>query len=332
MTPSYDMTPSPSGIVLIDKPRGMTSHDVVNRMRRVAGLRQVGHVGTLDPMADGLLIVCVGPATRIARFLVGHDKIYQGTITLGAMSSTYDAEGDIIAQDRPLPDDAQALREVMRRQVGERVQLPPPYSAIKVKGKKLYEYARNGEPVPQKPRNVRVMRFDLMHYHPPHIEFEARVGSGTYIRSMAHDLGLDLGCGAYLSQLRRTHIGHFSVEEAVPLETLVREPLLLPTHLLSLTEALGHLPKITVHVGIEGAILNGRPFTTRDILEFDGILTPGQPVLVINPSGRVLSIVTPEPEPPEEGVCEGGGAVSDAEWVLGATPLIFRPMRVFNRP
>lgn len=320
------MTPAPNGIVLLDKPRGMTSHDVVNRMRRVAGMRQVGHIGTLDPMADGLLIVCVGPATRISRFLVGHDKVYQGTITFGAISSTYDAEGDITAQDRPVPTDPDLLREAMQRQVGERIQLPPAYSAIKVKGKKLYEYARNGEPVPQKPRNVHIMRFDMMKFDPPNLEFEARVGSGTYIRSMAHDLGIDLGCGAYLSQLRRTKIGHFSIDQAVPLETLVREPDLLPAHLLTLTEALSHLPKITINPNIEEEILHGRPFTTQDILEFDGLLSPDQPALVLSPSGRALSVVNPEPLPATE-----GDAASDIEFVFGATAMIFRPIRVFSR-
>lgn len=323
------MTTPLSGSILIDKPRGMTSHDVVARMRRVAATRQVGHTGTLDPMADGLLIVCVGPATRISQFLVGLDKTYVGTITLGAISSTYDAEGAIVPQSRPLPETSRAVAEAMARQVGDLIQLPPPYSAIKVAGKKLYEYARNGEAVPQRPRSVRVMAFSMLRYAPPEIHFEARVGSGTYIRSMAHDLGIALGCGAYLSQLRRTQVGSFPVDQAVLLETLMAEPQLLGLHLMGTAEALGHLPKITLRPEVEKAVLNGGIFCQRDIQEFDGLLSLGQPVLVLNMRGQVLSVASPEPE--HNG---GSRAGTDFEepYVFGATPMIFKPVRVLAQP
>jgi tRNA pseudouridine55 synthase len=317
-----------SGIILIDKPRGMTSHDVVARLRRVAGNRQVGHTGTLDPMADGLLIVCIGPATRVAQFLVGLDKIYVGGITLGAISSTYDAEGTIVAQSRPLPKDADLVRAAMARQVGELIQLPPSYSAIKVRGKKLYEYARDGEPVPQKPRPVKIMHFDLVRYAPPEIHFMAKVGSGTYIRSMAHDLGVALECGAYLSQLRRIQVGAFSVDQAILLETLIAEPSLLPHHLLSIPEALGHMPKITILPLLDKAILNGCPFTTRDILEFDGILSSGQPTLVVNTLGRALAVVQPEPERAKN----SADTAEEEPPALGSTPFLFRPLRVLVQP
>lgn len=316
-----------SGTILIDKPRGMTSHDVVARMRRVAATRQVGHTGTLDPMADGLLMVCVGSATRIVQFLLGLDKTYVGTITLGAISSTYDAEGEIVPQERPWPSDPEVIRRAMGEQLGRRAQLPPAYSAIKVKGKKLYEYARAGEEAPIKPREVHIKSFDLIRFDPPHVHFEARVGSGTYIRSMAHDLGLALECGAYLSQLRRTQIGSFSVEQAALLETLMAEPEALPLQLLSTTEALSHLPKLILHPAVEARVLNGRPFTTREIFEFDGLLRPGQPVVVLNVGGKVLSIAEPSPAPAEE----GGEAPGDAELVLGATPMVFKPLRVLGR-
>lgn len=315
-----------SGVLLVDKPRGMTSHDVVARLRRIAGTRQVGHTGTLDPMADGLLIVCIGPATRISQFLVGLDKVYVGTITLGAISSTYDAEGAIVPQTRPIPEKASAVSEAMASQVGDLIQLPPPYSAIKVHGKKLYEYARNGEPVPQKPREVRVAQFKMIRYAPPEIHFEARVGSGTYIRSMAHDLGLALGCGGYLSQLRRTQVGAFSVEQAVLLETLIAEPTLLPLHLLGVSEALGHLPKVTLQPGVERMVMNGGIFSQREILEFDGILNLGQPVLVLSALGQALSIAAPEPERVE--AAAAGEREETEPYVFGASTMIFRPIRV----
>lgn len=318
-----------SGTLLIDKPRGMTSHDVVARLRRVAGTRQVGHTGTLDPLADGLLIACIGPATRISQFLVGLDKTYVGTITLGSISVTYDAEGPLEPQGRPLPQSATEVAEAMRHLTGDLVQLPPPYSAIKVQGKKLYEYARNGDPVPQKPRPVRIMQFNLLRFSPPEIHFEARVGSGTYIRSMAHDLGISLGCGAYLSQLRRTVVGSFAAEQAILLETLMAEPQLLPIHLMSTSEALGHLPKITLQPGVEKSVLNGGIFTQREILEFDGLLNLGQPVLVLNMAGQALSVASPEPE---RDLQDADAPALAEPYVFGATPMIFRPLRVLAQP
>lgn len=315
------------GTILIDKPRGMTSHDVVNRLRRIAGTRQVGHTGTLDPMADGLLIACIGPATRISQFLVGLDKTYVGTITLGSISSTYDAEGEVVSQKRPLPDDPELIRRTMSRMTGEVIQLPPPYSAVKFEGKKLYEYARAGEPVPQRPRTVRIVRFHMVRCLLPEIHFEARVGSGTYIRSMAHDLGLALGCGAYLSQLRRTQVGAFSVEQAMLLETLIAEPDLLRMNMLGTSEALAHMPKLTVHPGAEKAVLNGCRFGARDILEFDGVLTPGQPVLVLSTQGQALSVVRPEPV--HNGECEE--EATEFQPVTGSAAMTFRPIRVLAR-
>lgn len=325
---AYIMTRAPDGIILIDKPLGMTSHDVVDRLRRIAGTRRIGHAGTLDPMAEGLLVVCVGPATRVIQFLTGLDKVYAGTITLGAISSTYDAEGKITPQGRPMPSEDR-LREAMACQTGDIIQLPPPYSAVKVRGRKLYEYARAGEPVPQKPRPVRVARFDLLRYEPPEAHFEARVSSGTYIRSMAHAVGIALECGGYLSRLRRTRVGGFSAEQAVPLETLMVEPALLPAFLMSLTEALNHLPKVTLHPGAVQPHLNGQPFTSREILELDGMVCPGQPVLVVNLKGNALSVARAD-IPPAAG--EEQDERSGPKPPLGATELIFRPMRVLARP
>ena len=314
------------GILLIDKPSGITSHDVVARVRRAAKMRGVGHTGTLDPMATGLMIVCLGGATRVSQFLVGLDKTYTGTIRLGAISSTYDAEGEISEHDRPVPRNVATLRHAMQRQVGFLNQLPPPHSAIKVNGRKLYEYARAGEPVPRTPRAVRVKRFDMVRFAPPDIDFEAAVGSGTYIRSMAHDLGVSLECGGYLTALRRTQVGGFDVEHAVPLIDLMAEPGMIEENLLSVSQALTHLPKITLDPRALAGHLNGQPFTTAAVLECDGILSLGQPILVIDTAGNALSIVTPQPEravePSESDV---------AETVIGDTPMVFRPVRVLAR-
>lgn len=318
------MTSSPNGVLLIDKPRGMTSHDVVARIRRLAGIKRVGHTGTLDPMAEGLLIVCLGRTTRIAQFLVGLDKDYAGTITLGALSTTYDAEGVLSPQNRTIPEDAELIAEEMQRLAGEQIQLPPPYSAIKVDGKKLYEYAREGAPVPQKPRTVHIRHFKMLRYLPPDVQFDAHVGSGVYVRSMAHDLGVALGCGGYLSMLRRTCIGGFSVDQAVPLETLIAEPDLLAARLLSVTEALGHLPKMTIRPDKKQSHLHGQPFETNDVLETDGILQPAQPTLVLDTAGNALSIVRGH-------VRDEQGDDPDKP-VMGATSMIFKPVCVLDQP
>lgn len=319
---------TPEGVLLVAKPRGMTSHDVVSRIRRIAGTRRVGHAGTLDPMAEGLLVICIGPATRIVQFLTGLSKEYSGVIKLGAVSSTYDAEGMISPQSQPLPAGEETIRRAMTSQVGLRLQLAPPFSAVKVRGKKLYEYARRGEPVPERHRQVRIDRFDLVDYRPPEIRFFARVGSGTYIRSMAHDLGADLGCGAFLSALIRESVGGFHLTEGLPLEFLMQNPEALPGNLMGLPEALGHLPKITVAAPTEQAVLHGRGFTTREILSCEALPRPAQPSLVLNTRGEALSVVSPEwlDEADETGGEVNEPAVADPE-----RPLFFRPLRVLGK-
>lgn len=317
----------PEGVLLVNKPRGLTSHDVVARVRRIARTRRVGHAGTLDPMAEGLLVVCIGAATRIVQFLTGLPKEYTGVIKLGAISSTYDAEGLISPQAVPAPSDAAPIRRAMASQLGIRSQLAPPFSAVKVRGKKLYEYARSGEVVPERHRQVRIDRFDLIDYNPPEVRFYARVGSGTYIRSMAQDLGAELGCGAFLAALRRESVGGFRVEDAIPLDVLLEHPGLLPEHLLTLPQALAHLPTITVDAPTEEALLHGRGFTTREILACESLPEPDQPSLVVNLRGEALSVVAGEWIEPESGraVEASPEETADAE-----RPLFFRPLRVLG--
>ena len=320
------------GVLLVDKPSGMTSHDVVDRVRKIARMRRVGHTGTLDPIAEGLMLICLGGATRISQFLVGLPKEYTGTIKLGAISSTYDAEGSIETQAQSPPDNVDAIEEVMRSQVGWRVQLAPPYSAVKVRGKKLYEYARQGEVVPQKHRRVQVHRFDLIEYREPEIRFRARVGSGTYIRAMAHDLGIQLECGAYLASLRRESIGTFRAEDAVSLALLMKAPELLTDRLLGLDEALAHLPKITIAPEIERAVLNGGSFTTRDILVSESLPRAAETSVVLDSRGRVLSIVRSERLTSNKNDADANGDPPPADDdSFGGRPLRFRPVRVLGK-
>ncbi|NPA42801.1 MAG: tRNA pseudouridine(55) synthase TruB [Chlorobi bacterium] len=215
-------------IVVIDKPAGWTSFDVVNKIRSVLRRRsgkkniKVGHAGTLDPMATGVLVIGIGPATKLLGRLQADDKTYEGVIRLGATTPSYDAD---TPPDRTYPWEhvtPEKVREAARRFTGLIEQLPPPYSAVKHKGKKLYELARRGQEIPLKPRKVYIHSFDILDTPLPDIVFRAHTGKGTYIRSLAHDLGRALGSGAYLTSLRRTRSGPFTLEQAVDLNEWVK--------------------------------------------------------------------------------------------------------------
>lgn len=203
-----------SGFLLVDKPAGPTSHDVVDMIRRALKTSRVGHAGTLDPFATGLLIVGVGAATKSLSRFVGLDKTYEAVIRLGAVSDTMDRTGRIEQQACSVVSEP-AVREVLERFLGAQDQVPPMYSAKKVGGKKLYELAREGAEVERKPVRVTIHELELLSYDWPYLTIRARVSSGTYVRALAHDVGIALGCGAYLEELRRTRIGPHDVKDAV---------------------------------------------------------------------------------------------------------------------
>ena len=207
-----------NGILLIDKPSGITSHDVVDRVRRTLKMKKVGHAGTLDPNATGLMIILVGKGTKASQFLMSMDKTYTGTFQLGLVTDSYDIDGEVLSETEP-PEIAEAeLKKEMQVFIGDQYQKPPMFSAKKVNGVPLYKHARKGKEVEREERLVRISRFDMLDYRPPHIDFEIAVSKGTYIRSVTHDLGQNLGCGACLTGLRRTRIGDFSIENAVELD------------------------------------------------------------------------------------------------------------------
>ena len=205
-------------LFLLDKPAGLTSHDVVERVRKAVSLPRIGHSGTLDPMATGLLLLCAGEAARLQGFFTLMDKSYDGVIRLGRATTTYDREGESVGPDRDVlrirRGDIDAAAEAFR---GEFLQSPPPYSAKKVGGRKFYEMARKGESVPVLPKKVRVSELGFGDLAEGRLPFTISCSSGTYIRSIASELGEKLGCGAHLESLRRTRIGEFLVKDAVPL-------------------------------------------------------------------------------------------------------------------
>ncbi len=201
------------GLIVVDKPRGPTSHDIVFRIRRLLGVK-AGHCGTLDPEASGVLLVAIGRAARLFPFLSGHDKAYSGAVRFGFATDTYDAAGrPTTPESSNLPDEG-ALREAMRRFEGLIRQAPPAYSALKKDGQPLYKLARANREVAVEAREVTVRRFALSSWTPPLAEFEVECSAGTYVRSLAHDLGRELGCGAHLASLRRTASGPFRLADA----------------------------------------------------------------------------------------------------------------------
>ncbi|MCC7359216.1 MAG: tRNA pseudouridine(55) synthase TruB [Anaerolineales bacterium] len=210
---------APRGILLVDKPTGPTSHDLVAVVRRGARVKRVGHAGTLDPLATGLLVICVGAATRLSEYLASKDKRYTATLRLGQTTDTYDAQGAITSESAALPDQS-AFSAALAQFRGAQQQTPPAYSAIKRGGQRAYDLARRGEVVALEPRAVHFYALEVTDWQPPLAVVEAHCSAGTYLRSLAHDLGQALGCGAHLAALRRTASGALRVDEAVPLAAL----------------------------------------------------------------------------------------------------------------
>jgi tRNA pseudouridine55 synthase len=224
------------GVLLVDKPGEHTSHDVIARLRGKLRMRKIGHAGTLDPMATGLLIVLLGRATRVSQFLISLDKEYEGTIELGKTTDSQDADGQLM-ETRPVPALSEAeVRAAMAGFLGDQYQTPPMFSAIKIGGVPLYKKARKGEEVEREPRFIRVMAWDLLGLELPRIHFRLRCTKGTYVRTLAHDLGTKLGCGAHLSALRRTATDRFNVSQALTLGQIEElsipeiEKRLIPVH------------------------------------------------------------------------------------------------------
>ncbi len=209
-----------NGVLIIDKPQGLTSHDVVNRVRRMLGQRSVGHLGTLDPLATGVLPLVVGSLTRLAQFYTASEKTYEGVIRFGFATDTYDAEGEPTGAPQPVKVSLEELRELAARFRGVFEQMPPPFSAKKIHGVPAYKLARKHRDVPLQPVRVEIKEFEVLGLEGERASFRARVASGTYMRSVAHDIGQQLGCGAHLESLRRTALGEFELGDAHTLEEM----------------------------------------------------------------------------------------------------------------
>jgi tRNA pseudouridine55 synthase len=210
------------GAILIDKPAGPTSHDVVDAIRRRFQIKKVGHCGTLDPNATGLLIIVLGRGTKLSERLMGDDKVYEGTIKFGETTNSYDADGEILETKTVPPLTREQLNDEAAKFIGDQMQMPPMVSAIKMNGVPLYKLARKGIEVEREPRLIHIYNFRFTNYFAPRGEFRIACTKGTYIRSIAHDLGQKLGCGAHLAMLRRSESGKFSVADALTLDAVLK--------------------------------------------------------------------------------------------------------------
>lgn len=276
------------GVLVVDKPAGPTSHDMVDRTRRAFGLRRVGHTGTLDPFATGVLPLCLGRATRLARFLAEGEKVYRATVRLGFATSTDDLTGTPLSEARPATLQDGAVRRALAELVGNLDQVPPAYSARRVEGRRLYELARRGESVPRAARAITVYGIDLLEAAEDRLEIEVRCSPGTYVRALARDLGEKLGVGGHLSRLRRTRSGSFGLEQAVPGDEIAGAR----DRVVPLGELLPELPAVRVGPTGRERVRHGRDIGLDEVAA--GF--PEEPVArvrVLDESGELLALAVP---------------------------------------
>ncbi len=280
------MNPLPiCGLLNLNKPIGVTSRDVVDRVSRPLRKIKVGHAGTLDPLASGVLVVCVGAATRLIEYVQKMPKTYRATIRLGATSDTLDADGQVVETVDPKVPNEDEILAALRTQVGTIEQMPPQFSALKVGGKRAYDLARAGQNVELAARPVEVYRVDLLKYEWPMLEVEIDCGSGTYIRSIARDVGEILGCGGLITVLTRTRIGPFRQDEAIDPETLSRET--IPGLLRPAADALAGLRSVTLGAEDVAKVARGQSIVVAE--PFD----PGE-VALIGPTGDLVAVAEVE--------------------------------------
>lgn len=286
------------GVLVVDKPAGMTSFDVVRRVRALGAGRKAGHTGTLDPAATGVLPICLGSATKLSTFLLEGDKSYLGLIRLGVETSTYDAEGEVVATKDPSGLEEEAVRQAAEAMVGSYWQTPPMYSAVRVGGRRLYELAREGKEVERKPRKVTIHSLETLAWDPATASLTVRLSctKGTYVRSIAHELGATLGVGGHLAALQRLGSGPFSLEQAVPLATAVEwiagerwED--ARAHLVSPRDALAEYREIRVDELRERKVARGMTLGTRDLLQCGAPrIVEGERVRIVGAGNRLLAV------------------------------------------
>ena len=292
--------PGPGGFLVVDKPMGWTSHEVVDAARRWLGIRRVGHLGTLDPLATGLLPLAIREATKLAPFVAQGHRVYVGSIRLGVATDTFDAEGRVLHRhDGPLPSE-EAVREALAEFLGETMQIPPMFSSVKKGGVPLYRLARRGEEVERVPRPIRIDSLEMHHYVPPEIGIEISCSPGTYVRTLASDLGARLGCGAHLSGLRRTCSGPFILDWAASVEELeaAAERGECESRLITPERVLG-LPIVKLRVDQARKVSHGGDIPVAEAsgpFESGTPPRPGDRLAALAPSGTLLAVMELRPD------------------------------------
>ncbi len=311
--------PEVHGVLNVNKPSGMTSHDVVDAVRRIVGMQRVGHTGTLDPQATGVLPLCVGRATRIAQYLTQADKEYVMTLRLGVTTDTLDAAGKETGRVHDLTIRREDLEAVLPRFVGTIQQVPPIYSAKKHQGERLYRLARRGEVVERQPVTVTVFSLDLLEFAPPDVRLKATCSKGTYARSLCDDIGRVLGCGGHLGALCRTRAGRFSLEASVTLEGLEERVQTgrLGEVLIPIAEALAHLAGARVAPEAGPLILHGNAITASMVAQFPADVPRGALIRILGFRKQLLALAESAVTSEEFGTCE-------------ATRIVLTPVRVFS--
>src|SRR5665648_1259120 len=305
-----------NGILNIFKPKGMSSFQTVKEVGNILGISKAGHTGTLDPSASGVLLICVGQATKIAEFLVGMKKQYQGEMILGISTDSQDSEGKIIRKIKVKDNiNEKIVKDIFSKYKGTISQVPPMFSATHYKGVRLYHLARKGIEVKRNPKKVKIYQLDLINFNQninPMIKFEVICSKGTYIRTLCNDIGDELGCGAHLSSLVRKKVGNFSIENSMNLEEFKEDKTLGKKYLISIDSALEGLNKITVKSEATKTVLNGGVISREQVIEIPEGLKTGKDkfVKIFDVKGNLLSIGTSIKEDGEN--------------------IIFKPVKVFS--
>jgi tRNA pseudouridine55 synthase len=309
------------GALVIDKPQGKTSHDVVDAVRHLAGMRQIGHLGTLDPLATGVLVLLLGRATRLVQFYSGRRKRYAAAFRFGFATDSYDSDGEPEGPDTPVALESALLAKFAAEKVGRFAQMPPAFSAKKIHGRPAYELARKKEPVELKAVAVELYEYRLLGIEGNLARFVIECSSGTYIRSLAQEMGQQLGCGAHLAEIKRTAVGEFSIEQAITLEELAeaQKSGKFSSSLIALEHLLPNFPRIDVLPVIEKRVRHGSKFNISV-----SQLQPGRTDL---PPGATLELDGGEPKPPRLRVFGQQKLIAIAEAVV---PRTYQPIVVFE--
>lgn len=277
------------GILNVYKEKGYTSHDVVAKLRRITGQKKIGHTGTLDPDAVGVLPVCLGKGTKLCSLLTDKNKTYEAVLLLGTTTDTQDISGTVLEKGDTLTLTEDTVKEAVLSFVGEYEQLPPMYSAIKINGKKLYELAREGKEVERKTRKVEIQRIDILEMNLPRVKMSVECSKGTYIRTLCHDIGKKLGCGGCMETLVRTRVGRFAIEESLTLEAIERrkDEGALEACVIPVDEMFSEYGKVIVKARAETVARNGGILSERDV---DGSLTDEDTVRLYDEKGHFIAL------------------------------------------